>query len=193
MLDETVTLPPSPGSVATCDGASAQNRAMVPILGRVLQPHELRGRPVIALAEFTVGHMPEPENAWQRAERRRVVAYVFRRERIRAAADRLIGVHRAMPRARTSHRVGAPKPTTSSSDDDGEGPPRRYERVLVATVRPDGSPCEAVVEIDPLHIDPTALVFAARRAAGHSLASAAAGLDDVRWRAIHPHGKAGAA
>jgi len=171
---------PSLGPVATCGGMLVSGRAM-------------------ALSEFT-GEVIAESKA-ERAERREVmrdIRALFHAERrarrhlaIRASVDRIV---RNVPRARTSHRVGTSKPTTSgSSDDDGQGPPRRYERVLVATVRPDGSPCEAVVEIDPLHIDPTALVFAARRAAGHSLASATAGLDDVQWRAIHRYAKGGVA
>lgn len=166
---------PSLGPVATCGGMLVSGRAMVSL-------HEFFGEPIA-------------ESKAERAERREVMRHIralFHAERrarrhlaIRASAARI------MRTPRTSHRVGASKPTTSGSSDD-EGEPR-YERALVATVRPDGSPCDVVVEIDPLHIDPTALVFAARRAAGHSLDSATRGLDDVRWRAMHPHRAGGVA
>jgi hypothetical protein len=154
------------------------------------------GRAMVSVHEF-FGE-PIAESNAERAERREVMRHIralFHAER-RARRHLAIraSVGRIMRTPRTSHRVGASKPTTSgSSDDDGE-PPRRYERALVATVRPDGSPCEVVVEIDPLNIDPTAMVFAARRAAGHSVDSATRGLDDVRWTALHPYGrKVGAA
>jgi len=178
MLDQSVTLPPSPGSVATCDGASAQNRAMVPLSEFYLATHER-----------------ERETKRQRAERIEVmrdIRALFAAER---RAQRVVAIRTrvAARRARTSHRVGTAKPTTSgSSDDDGE-PPGRFERCAVATVRPDGSPITVVIMIDPLRIDPKAMLFMARRAAGWDAVGAARGLDTARVDVVHPYGKAGVA
>jgi hypothetical protein len=147
----------------------------------------------VPLDEFNC-EQPLHETEREREERRAFMREY--RQFARREAKRIV-VHARIARynrARTSHRVGAPKPTTQSGSDDSDGePPRDLERVAVATSRPDGSPCTVLVEIDPLHIDPTALLFAARRAAGHSLDSATRGLDDLRTELVHPYANGGAA
>ncbi len=145
----------------------------------------------VPLEEFACDNA-QPETEREREERREFMREY--RQLARREAKRIIVTARIArrARARTAHRVGTAKSTTSANDSDGE-PPRELERVAVATVRPDGSPCTVCVEIDPLHIDPTALLFVARRAAGHSLDSATCGLDDVRAELVHPYANGGAA
>jgi hypothetical protein len=177
MLDQSDIISPSLGPVVTCDGALAQGRAMVPL-----------SLDVFALAPSE----RKRETKAERAERVAAMAEIralFARER-RAQRHAAIRMRVGVRRARTSHRVGAAKPTTSSGDDDGDGdpePPGKLETVAVATVTPSGRPITVALRVDPARTDAATMLFLARQAAGHDLTTCTRGLDRVRVEVVHPY------
>lgn len=157
-------------------------------------------RAIIPIAEFYLDESArEPWTEERRAEHREFrhgLRHLFAAERrarrhvaIRASIEQL-----TRARGRTSHRVGASKPSANSGDsDDGDSSEPPGDLVSVATIDPRGRRRIVKLDVDPARTDAATMIFLARQAVGHDLATCSRGLDDLRVEVVRPYGVGGVA